>query len=599
MSLIPAAGFRLLFRGDGTLAPGEHVEGIIVLTAPEHIPRAERLDLWFESIAWAGYGAGKNRQVIQRTMFNAPMHCKLPPGGLPPGEHQYPFSLELPRDLPVNYSGADCGVIHRCNLRLDVDWAIDPTAAMSIMIAPRPFTAERRTVAVRSPPNFHDAIALDVTMASSLVVQGQPLEGTIALRTGHAAQFDAVTISLQHIARVNMGRGESRATNTGVVHVAADLLRGGAGVPFAFPATGVLPPHNVNRSLDLFACLEITLHAGIFSKLRFSIPIVVLPRGSVLTGDASPQQVGQSRLATLAAFLASRMARPTATPPALFQGQETFVSFWLQDGSRGSDYAALESFEFPALHLGLRTRAAGLFTPAAPATPAWLSGNYALAHARHPGVPTEDVLRAFLAEVLALPADIQELNLSDHRLTFRRRLQTDNAEEWLEAALPLPGRALRIARAIEALPFALQDVAMRDAWIATAREEDALLLGHSPAIVGIKRGVRTVGGEERSFTAALTTHWEAEAPSTWLDIALGDAWLSPRALEELSSDTPHELIRAARALFGDLHATTPDHLVAVRPGLQQDPRTLLPALEALIEWVLLSRGERRADAPYR
>lgn len=601
MSLFPACRFSLLLDGNGVLTPGQRASGILVLTVPEHIPRTDHVDLLFESSAWAGYGNGKSRHVVRRTLFVAPLKAALPSGGLSAGEYRYPFTIEVPPNLPVAYQGADCGITHACNLRLDVDWAVDPTATMRLTVAPKPSHGVARSpIVVRSPARFHDEIALDVTLPSNVVVQGEPIDGTIALRTGHRADFGGVSIFLRHCAWIRMGRSEVRTGDVGVVHIHADRLRSGHGVPFRFPLTSELPPRSDNGSLELRADITVMLHAGVWTNPRFSIPIEVLARGSEMTGAGAAAPVGQSRLAVLATFLGARMGLPSAAPPALLQGAAGAVSFWLTDGSRGSEYAAIETYEFPNLHLGLRSRPAGLFTSSSPLAPAWLVDRHALQLDQHRGVPAPAVMRAFLDAVLDIPHDVVELQLSDHRLSFRRLLPSDDAREWLRAAEPMPERARRLAAAIASLPFGIEDRNLAEAWTATAREEQATLLAHVPAIVGIRRAVRTLAGEERTFVASLTTHWQPDdAPSTWMDIALVAAPLTDQAMRELASASTNELLVAARSRFPDIHATTPEHLIAVAPGLAGDPRTLLGALDDLVAWVLQARGERRVDAPYR
>ena len=80
MALFPKCSFEVLVTG-GVLMPGTRVDGELVVTAPEPIPRAEHVDLVFRSLAWAGYGSGKSRTVERRQMFCAPLSASTSSGG--------------------------------------------------------------------------------------------------------------------------------------------------------------------------------------------------------------------------------------------------------------------------------------------------------------------------------------------------------------------------------------------------------------------------------------------------------------------------------------------------------------------------------------
>src|SRR5947209_4471887 len=125
MALFPKASFKIMVP-DGLIIPGTRVDGELVVEVPEAIPRAEHVELVFRSIAWAGYGSGKNRSVVRREMYQAPLIVDLPKDvPLAAGEHRYPFKLDLPYWLPPPYKGSDCAIEHTIETRVDVDWAID------------------------------------------------------------------------------------------------------------------------------------------------------------------------------------------------------------------------------------------------------------------------------------------------------------------------------------------------------------------------------------------------------------------------------------------------------------------------------------------
>ena len=79
-----AAGIKVPLCGsgfltEGTLA-GQRLVGTLELIVPTSIPRADHLDIVFKTEAWAGYGSGKQRSVVRRTLFVAPLRVDLVPG---------------------------------------------------------------------------------------------------------------------------------------------------------------------------------------------------------------------------------------------------------------------------------------------------------------------------------------------------------------------------------------------------------------------------------------------------------------------------------------------------------------------------------------
>lgn len=593
--LFPTCRFGL--RTDqGALWAGQRNTGTVELFLPESIARAEHLDFLFETTAVAGYGSGKSRRVIRRTMFAQPLHVGV--RGLGAGRHAFPFTLDLPPWLPPAYSGDDCSIQHRVELRLDVDWAIDPKASFVPVVRAPTREAGRQPFAARSPGGFHDEIAVEIMLDSRVLAQGEGLRGQIALRTGHAAAFDAVELGLGHAARVRMGRGDVRFMKSLSIRVPAAALRQGQSVPFAFPPAD-LPATQATGFLDLSPTLEVALDVAWWRmNRRFSIPLEVLPFGSRLaSASAAPALLGDSRMAAVARDLAARTGLAAGASPVLVSGAHGMVAFSVEDASRGSETAAREVYAFPDLALGAHSRPLGILPAGRGLAPPPVAARWAIhCDARVP----EDALRAFFASALDAFGDADALALSDRHLSLRRRLASDDSARWLEIVEGARARAARLSAAIAALPFPAEGA--RAAWTRTAEEEQAFLLPHLPALVGIRRAVRVASGEQREARGAIVTTSEG---TTRVEVDL-DTPLPPEAVAALGDADAHgagaasaELLRQLRASFEALDVPHPQHMDAVAAGVAADPRALLPALDALVAWSLHARGERPVVAPYR
>src|SRR5687767_9616668 len=117
----PKCEFRVLLP-NGVITSGTTVDGILELTVPEPIPRAEHIDLYYRSKAWAGYGSGKHRRVIRRDMLIACLSVDLPVGQpLPAGTLRYPFQMNVPPFVSPSFFGNDCAIENVIETRLDVD----------------------------------------------------------------------------------------------------------------------------------------------------------------------------------------------------------------------------------------------------------------------------------------------------------------------------------------------------------------------------------------------------------------------------------------------------------------------------------------------
>lgn len=595
MSLFPKCQFRILTQ-NGNVTSGQRFEGVLELVVPEPIPRAEHVDLFFRSHAWAGYGGGKNRTVVRRDVFHTALHVDLPVGQpLPAGTFHYPFAIDLPPWVPPSFAGNDCAIENLFQARLDVDWAVDPVSEMRpVVVLPAAFSVAS-PVSTRSPLSFHDSIVLEVTLESSSVVHGQPIIGRIALRSGHEARFDAVVLSLASIAHVVMGRGDLRwAQGSPPVRIPAGALRHGEPVPFHIDPYLAIPSTFRSDFLGHGTSLKVVVDIPWASDPQFEIPIEVLPPGSTLYPSAtSAAAVGSERLRMLSTFLAHATGLQPARLPTLVEGAIGNVGVRLTDSPRAGRVGLDVDLTFPDVELDATFRPLGMLEGfrQSPHLPEPLRAGYLLRF--EPSMPIDDAaLAGFTEVVLGGLGNAEEVRFSDHHVGFRVPLTSDGSEQLEPIAHFACAKAKAIGDAIARLPFPASLGGSAAAWHATAAEQGAVLVPTGPSLHRLVFRSRILGGEERALGASIRTTWRKDGPVTIADLDLRGMPLPTTALE---GDT----LAGVRAVFPDVHAPGAEHVVLERPGFTADPRSLFVGIEAFFAWLLDRRGERRADAPYR
>ncbi len=605
MALFPKADFQVLVD-DGLIIAGKKLDGILVLDAKEDIPRAEHVDFTLRTTAWAGYGSGKSRSIVRRQMWNQPLHVDLPKGQtLPKGQHRYPFSIQIPPWLPPALSGPDCGLVHELEARLDVDWAIDPVTKLCPRVEMPAGEGLRTPRSTRSPTGFHAKIVLEVTIASSVIAQDEPLVGEIALRSGHDARFDAIELSLASSVTVPMGRGDIRRGAANMIRIPAEMMRSGEAVPFKFPPNPHLPPTYRTGFLDHDVVLGVSVDIPWAVDPAFEIMLHMLPAGSRIHGEASTAPVGSERLRRNAAVMAQATGLRVARPPAMVEGVVGPVTLCVSDAAREGRLGLAVDLVFPDLELGTTLRPLGALegfrdSPLLPAGSKIRSG-YLLRVKPHDARPPVDdaVLAELFAAMLGGLDDADDLRLGDHHLGVHFALPNDESQRLVVIAEAVKERAARIAQAIARLPFPASIAAARPAWEATAAEQSAVLVPSGPSLHGLVFRARVLSGEERAIQASVRTVWTKSGPETHVEVDLRSSPLPSAAWAAIASATPNELLRAVRAFFPTIEPLAGGSGVTLERPWTPDPHDLLSPMATFFDWVLDFRGERRVDAPYR
>lgn len=603
MALFPDCSFQVLLTG-GLVVPGTRVEGVLVVTAPEPIPRAEHIELVFRSTAWAGYGSGKNRSVVRRPMWIAPFRIDVRAEPMPAGEHRFPFAVDVPPWLPPGFRGNDCGIDHAIEVRLDVDWAVDPTVRLVPLVVQPPREGARSALTSRSHPGFHESLVVEVTLASSVIAHDEPLRGHVALRSGHDARFDAIELTFMGSATMVMARGDARMGGSSSIRVPAEALRSGEAVPFLFPPNLHVLPSFRSGFIDHDAFLRVSADIPWAIDPFFHLPLEVLPRGSTIHGETSESVVGSERVRRIAAAMAQATGLRVGRAPVLVEGNVGPVALRLLDAPREGRLGLDVELTYPDAELGIDFRPLGMLDGfrTSPLLPPSLQDRYLLRcspvdeRARVP----DEALSELTSLVLADLAGAEELRFSDHHLGAHFALPDDGGDRMVSVAQASSAKAKSIADAITRLPFPAALAEARPAWEATAREQSAVLVPTGPTLHGLAMRARVLTGEERMITFAIRTVWTKSGPRSEVHVDLRGAPLPKTAWAELESEAPSERLRAVRAVFSSTQVLSGGSGATLeRPEATPDPRALLSAVESFFGWVLDVRGERRVDSPYR
>ncbi|MEO7109337.1 MAG: hypothetical protein ABI183_02770 [Polyangiaceae bacterium] len=601
MALFPKCSFQVLVP-NGRIVAGQRLEAVLVVTAPQPIPRAEGIDLLFQSVAWASYG----KSSASKVMFEAPLELELEKGvPFAAGEHRYPFAVDVPAWLPPEVNGGTFGIRHTIDARLDVDWAVDPKAAY---IWPRvdmpPRSAVRQPLTIRSHPGFFKDVVVEVTLSSATVAIGEEIRGQIALRSGHTVGFDAIDLALTSNATIAIGMHDRRATPLSRVRVPSAALRAGETLSFTFPSAPYLSPTYKTSFIDHDVSIVVSI-PNPWIVPSFEVPIEVLPAGSIVQGSLSTSLLGGDRVRRIAMAMATDTGLVAGTrAPVLVHGDVGAVKVSMIDAPRQGRLGIDVDLTFSDLELGIVLRQRGVIeglvgSPTSPFLPPPLWDRHLSfdPNDARPKIPDASLAPFFAA---AFGGPIEEIRLSDHHLAFHVSMIDDGPQRMTLVAREVCAQAKRIGDAIRALPFPESLAEARPAWQATAEEQNAILIPSTPAINGIVLRAQILGGAERMIIVNLRTIWKSETPSLQAVLDLRNAPLPEASHSELEGESDNAWLTAVRAIFPEAHATGMGEVVVLSQAKwPTDPRALLPTLETFFGWILEARGERRVDAPYR
>lgn len=565
MSLFPHCAFALELQ-DTVLVAGAAHDVCLVLTTNRELRRAERVRVEVWSVAQAGIGQGKGRVIVNEALWHDLFEIPLPAEGLAAGTHRFPLQLQIPADLGPVFTGEDCSRTHELQARLEVDWAVDPSAKFPLPIVSAPRTGQATPLVHRSPPDFARDFLVDLSLESNVLVRGQPLRGEVALRCATDKKCRRLVLRLGSRATVRIkGQEEIRRLPRQEVVIPMVDLEEERRVRFEIPTTEIDCTH-LDGVLDSEVELSYALDLS-WSSPTAGFAITVLPPGSELTG--SPQ---------IAPLLAKR---------SVVEGEH--VRIQVADAPRNGAPGALVTMVFPDLALGTKLRELGLLDGFAqsPLLPEALANRHRL---RSEAGTLDAIHRARLYD--ALLGDLEscnQLELDDESLRYHLTLADDSQFEKVHHEAVARGQ--RLTKAIAAFPFSPRLVAHEESWRMAAAASHALLLPHRPAIYGLSVSIRTSLGEPRVFPFTIT----ADTGEIELRFHLEELDGMFAAREQLDRSPLLESVRDRAQLTW----ATPWQISMRAKQPSFDVHQAVLAAEILATWVMHARGEAQVTSPYR
>lgn len=238
MAILPRCTFDVRIP-EGHLVAGGPVEMLLVVDSSEPLPRAKRILCRLEIAAKLEGGKSPSLPMVEHDV-------ELPlPNGLPKGPYELPLTFPtLPDWLPPTFEvGRPVFVACSVTVRVDVTWARDPTAHFSFPVVVPPRPGVRSPVIKRSAEDFHRSASFEVTLASNVVRQDEPIEGAIAINESENARFDAVQIEVVSVLSLPLDHRPEPYTDRSPVaslFLSSEKLRNGRAVPFSLRPKGLL-----------------------------------------------------------------------------------------------------------------------------------------------------------------------------------------------------------------------------------------------------------------------------------------------------------------------------------------------------------------------
>lgn len=589
----------------GVLIPGARHTGRIWVNNDKAIPRARRFLATFRGEAWAKYQRPNNCvDYSHHTLFRQPLIVELPEGGLPPGRHCIPFALSMPPTLPVAaYIHGSCGLGYWVDVELDVDWAIDPKATLAIpaQVQAGVVVARREPWATRLRAQGRDNLVVELSLASRVVRHGEPIHGHVAIRGAGAKDVEHITVSLGLLLHLRFAAGDARFGE--VVSITRPMAgrSEGESVPFILD-TGLLVWDQVNGVMDVSHALRLALPSSYHvPEVLADEPIFVLPAGSQLSGEGESLPIGHERMERIADWFVGETAGVRGRFPVLVRFTVSGIVVTFEDAGPGE---LRIWWHLPPLAFGLELHQRGLLRAltlrGVDQTPSALAGSYIVSSAPESPLVPPGLVLGFL-DTFCVDLGLGEVSLSDARLGRLESLPADDVATLRSLLDRARMRASAMAAAVAALPF-LTPGADPARWREAAVAEGAMLLPHRPAIIGIRRQVRTTFGELREFSVDVITHVNANgAITTELRVRALSIVVPAQVAADGVVDEAEAMawLGPLRSRFTEMLVPSPGLLTLVAAGAALDPRPIIEAADAATQWFLAQIGERRADGAYR
>jgi hypothetical protein len=519
------------------------------------------------------------------------------------GEHRLGARFELPPGLPPSYQGAAASVVYTLEVHVSIPWWPDRRERFMVAMAaaPEPFAPTPRTIVSTLEGPRGTTPFLEAALESTTVEAGGDLAGAVSVANTRSARIRGVDLYLVCTERARAGTGvvEQRRVRWRILDTPPE-----EGKPIHFRVR-LRPGIGVDmRKCHLFEAtwhLEVVVDQfwGLDTKLRVPIHIVGAPAATVSgprgarAREAEPGRwvapVGRERRALTWATIANRYGLTNDAEHermvATIRGLTLAIELTLR-GREGLYVVA--TMRWPNLGIDLSAERRSL----ADTLVRDVHIGEGAAAKRLTVLAREDAQgrAVFDDEAVAAVAWFTEVHVDDDGATLASpggAATVTQLDTFVQAALTA---ARALAFGIERMPAPAKMARAAAAWEAFAQRLGGRL----------DRGaMRIREGRVATETVELETLWtrRGEVEGTALRVALSPPLDTFEPSSPALSAQAREL---ATAIVGEAKGTRfgPEALEALVPGPLEDPETVAPLLQRLVQLARAARGAPDGG-PYR
>ncbi len=278
--------------------PGDTLRVTAVLKSPSETPvRDVTFSLRCEQRTSIPEGRAAN--VFTRDHFS--LVARHDATVLSPGEHRYDAAFPLPTTTPISYESDRSRIALLLEVRVAIPWWLDRVGRYVIEVTPGRVAGVSARPGVfastRDGPQGKSLYA-ECSLDSSLLEPGGVVRGSVSFSNLRSSRIERVTAALV-LSETQHPDGEYRTWVQGryefVLHE-GEVIEGES-IPFGLFLPSSLPLTSHSALVDASWRLEIGVEGGWNSSTLLSIPVVLLPSGSLPPGELRPvpPAVGRAR----------------------------------------------------------------------------------------------------------------------------------------------------------------------------------------------------------------------------------------------------------------------------------------------------------------
>jgi hypothetical protein len=480
--------------------------------------KVEFIDVHVEGRQGWSIGSGKARVTVSHELPTWSARL-MDEGSLAP-RTSTPFDVRfpLPRGTAPTHEIAPAHASLRVRVHVSLPWRIDVRSTFELPVRlPPPAHVDRTPVVVRSggPRPAPDAQRMEVSLASSRLVAGEVLIGSVALYNLDARR--RIDVELVPILRL-YGRGQPRERR-GVplrARLALPVDHGGRATPLSLALPATLTPSFETVTHALGWRLEVTSDTPFGREVAVRHPLEVVDAAAAATSarlTAAPRLADDRIEALLRATATGTAWRVEPRPedehalPSIARDLGGAGDVRLTYSYRGDEGTFLRArVEHPSLGLGLRVAPGSVlrhlfWSDVEAGVPAWDRAHVVAARF---GAQARPFLAAAVPAVVVATDVLGALvSWDDHALTFERAMPIIHEEDLrsMQWAVEAVAGAIERARASAIAPPPGLAVDL-PAWRALAASLDGDLAAGDLTLTG------TIGG----VPATATLEWEGARP---------------------------------------------------------------------------------------